>query len=135
MKKNEVPQDDSPLKSKNINEMVYAVDDDGKFVSVQSTGWEAKTVVQQENLEVLDQRIQQALNDVKAGNVSPIVYFMELNRMDWQTLAAYSGNFTFFVKRNGKPKGSKRNPPFLVKGPLNHARLIFAADAEITLAK
>lgn len=103
MKKNEVPQDDSPLKSKNINEMVYAVDDDGKFVSVQSTGWEAKTVVQQENLEVLDQRIQQALNDVKAGNVSPIVYFMELNRMDWQTLAAYMGKFTFFIKRHGKP--------------------------------
>ena len=103
MKKNEVPQDDSPLKSKNINEMVYAVDDDGKFVSVQSTGWEAKTVVQQENLEVLDQRIQQALIDVKAGNVSPIVYFMELNRMDWQTLAAYMGKFTFFVKRHGKP--------------------------------
>lgn len=103
MKKNEVPQDDSPLKSKNINEMVYAVDDDGKFVSVQSTGWEAKSVVQQENLEVLDQRIQQALNDVKAGNVSPIVYFMELNRMDWQTLAAYMGKFTFFVKRHGKP--------------------------------
>jgi len=103
MKKNEVPQDDSPLKRKNINEMVYAVDDDGKFVSVQSTGWEAKTVVQHENLEVLDQRIQQALNDVKAGNVSPIVYFMELNRMDWQTLAAYVGKWTFFVKRHGKP--------------------------------
>ncbi len=103
MKKNEVPQDDSPLKKKNINEMVYAVDDDGKFVSVQSTGWEAKTVVQYENLEVLDQRIQQALTDVKAGNVSPIVYFMELNRMDWQTLAAYVGKWTFFVKRHGKP--------------------------------
>lgn len=103
MKKNEVPQDDSPLKRKNINEMVYAVDDDGRFVSVQSTGWEAKTVVQHENLEVLDQRIQQALNDVKAGNVSPIVYFMELNRMDWQTLAAYVGKWTFFVKRHGKP--------------------------------
>lgn len=103
MKKNEVPQDDSPLKRKNINEMVYAVDDDGKFVSVQSTGWEAKTVVQHENLEVLDQRIQQALNDVKAGNVSPIVYFMELNRMDWQTLAAYVGKWIFFVKRHGKP--------------------------------
>ena len=103
MKKNEVPQDDSPLKRKNINEMVYAVDDDGKFVSVQSTGWEAKTVVQHENLEVLDQRIQQALNDVKAGNVSPIVYFMELNRMDWQTLAAYVGKWTFFVKRHAKP--------------------------------
>ena len=103
MKKNEVPQDDSPLKRKNINEMVYAVDDDGKFVSVQSTGWEAKTVVQHENLEVLDQRIQQALKDVKAGNVSPIVYFMELNRMDWQTLAAYVGKWTFFVKRHGKP--------------------------------
>lgn len=108
MKKNEVPQDDSPLKKKNINEMVYAVDDDGKFVSVQSTGWEAKTVVQHQNLEVLDERIQQALADVKAGNVSPIVYFMELNRMDWQTLAAYVGKWTFFVKRHGKPNVFKK---------------------------
>ena len=103
MKKNEVPQDDSPLKRKNINEMVYAVDEDGKFVSVQSTGWEVKTVAQHQNLEVLDQRIQQALNDVKAGKVSPIVYFMELNRMDWQTLAGYVGKWTFFVKRHAKP--------------------------------
>lgn len=108
MKKNEVPQDDSPLKKKNINEMVYAVDDDGKFVSVQSTGWEAKTVVQHQNLEVLDERIQQALTDVKAGIVSPIVYFMELNRMDWQTLAAYVGKWTFFVKRHGKPNVFKK---------------------------
>lgn len=103
MKKNEVPQDDSPLKNNKSNELVYAVDDDGKFVSVQSTGWEAKSVVQYENLEVLDQRIQQAQNDVKAGKVSPIVYFMEKNRMDWQTLAAYMGRWTFFVKRHGKP--------------------------------
>lgn len=108
MKKNEVPQDDSPLKNHKSNELVYAVDDNGKFVSVQSTGWEAKTVVQNENLEVLDQRIQQALNDVKAGNVSPIVYYMELNRMDWQTLAAYVGKWTFFVKRHGKPNVFKK---------------------------
>ena len=103
MKKNEVPQDDSPLKNNNINELVYALDDQGKFVSVQSTGWEAKTVVQHETLEVLDQRIQQALTDVKSGKVSPIVYFMELNRLDWQTLAAYVGKWTFFVKRHAKP--------------------------------
>lgn len=103
MKKNEVPQDDSPLKNIKSNELMYAVDDDGKFVSVQSTGWEAKTVVQYENLEVLDQRIQQALADVKAGNLSPIIYFMELNRMDWQTLAAHVGKWTFFVKRHAKP--------------------------------
>ncbi|WLD23828.1 hypothetical protein NU10_00065 [Flavobacterium dauae] len=108
MKKNEVPQDDSPLKNHKSNELVYAVDDDGKFVSVQSTGWEAKTVVQHENLEVLDQRIKQALNNVKAGIVSPIVYFMELNRMDWQTLAAYVGKWTFFVKRHSKPNIFKK---------------------------
>lgn len=108
MKKNEVPQDDSPLKSKNINELVYAVNDDGKFESVQSTGWEAKSIVQYNNLEVLDERTQQALADVKAGKISPIVYFMELNRMDWQTLAAYVGKWTFFVKRHAKPNVFKK---------------------------
>lgn len=110
MKKNEVPQDDSPLKNIKSNELVYAVDDDGKFVPVQSTGWEAKSVVQYENLDVLDQRIQQALNDFKAGKLSPIVYFMELNRMDWQTLAAYMGKWRFFIKRHAKPSVFKALP-------------------------
>lgn len=103
MKKNEVPQDDSPLKNHKSNELVYAVDDDGKFVSVQSSGWKPKTVIQHQNLEVLEQRVQQAAANVKAGKVSPIVYFMEKNRMDWQTLAAYMDRWTFFVKRHAKP--------------------------------
>jgi len=103
MKKNEVPQDDSPLKKHKSNELVYAIDDDGKFVSVQSSGWEPKTIIQNQNLEVLNQRVQEALNDVTSGKVSPIVYYMELNRMDWQTLAAYMEQWTFFVKRHAKP--------------------------------
>jgi len=103
MKKNEVPQDDSPLKKNQSNELVYAVDEEGKFVSVQSSGWEPKTIIQYENLEVLDQRVQQALEDVRANRVSPVVYYMELNRMDWQTLAAYLEKWTFIVKRHAKP--------------------------------
>lgn len=108
MKKNEVPQDDSPLKKHKSNELMYAVDDDGTFVSVQSTGWEPKTVIQNQNLEVLEQRIQQALADAKAGKISPVVYYMERNRMDWQTLAAYLGKWTFFVKRHAKPSVFKK---------------------------
>lgn len=108
MKKNEVPQDDSPLKKHKSNELMYAVDDDGTFVSVQSTGWEPKTVIQNQNLEVLEQSIQQALADAKAGKISPVVYYMERNRMDWQTLAAYLGKWTFFVKRHAKPSVFKK---------------------------
>jgi len=103
MKKNEVPQDDSPLKKNQSNELVYAVDEEGTFVSVQSSGWEPKTIIQYENLEVLDQRVKQALEEVRANRVSPVVYFMELQRMDWQTLAAYIGKWTFLVKRHAKP--------------------------------
>ncbi len=103
MKKSEVPQDKSNLESVQVKELCYAVDDQGNYTTELSTGWEPKSIVQQETLKLLQERIDQAKSDVKDQLVSPIVYFMELHRMDWNTLGAYMNMWVWRVKRHAKP--------------------------------
>ena len=103
MKKSEVPQDQSSLKDKNYKELYYAVDEDGKFTTELSTGWEPKTIVQEYNLNHLKEIIEEAKNKVKNGESSPIEYFMELNRMDWAVLADYMNKWVWQIKRHRNP--------------------------------
>jgi hypothetical protein len=102
MKKSEVPQDNGRVFEKGSRELYYAVDDDGQYTTQLSTGWDAKTVVQDQTMLALQERIDKAQQDVRKGEVSPIVYFMELRRMDWQLLADYTGFWKWRVKRHAK---------------------------------
>lgn len=101
MKQSEVPQDKGHLKD--FNEVYYAIDDQGELSQTLSTGWEAKNLVQSETLKILDERTEQARQQVMEGKASPILYFMELKRMDWDILSNYVGIWKFFVKRHSKP--------------------------------
>jgi hypothetical protein len=105
MKKEEVPQDESNLASANIREVYYALDENGNYTTALSTGWEAKKIALDESIAALEEWIEEARNKVKAGEASPILYFMELNKMDVQVLAGYTGLWTWRVKRHLKPKG------------------------------
>ncbi|WP_339610839.1 hypothetical protein [uncultured Planktosalinus sp.] len=104
MKKEEVPQDKSSLSENEITEVCYAVDENGNYTKVSSKGWKPKTIVQNETLQILEERIAQARNDVKNGLVSPIVYFMEFHKMDMNILADYTGYWKWKMKRHFKPK-------------------------------
>ena len=108
MKKNDVPQDESPISKHGSNELVYAVDENGKMTAVQSKGWKPKSEIQYQNLEHLNQLTEQARQNVLQGKCSPIVYYMELHKMDWQTLAAYMKSWTFLIKRHKKPSVFKK---------------------------
>ncbi|TDS14541.1 hypothetical protein [Sphingobacterium paludis] len=108
MKKSEVPQDNGRVFEKGSRELYYAVDDDGQYTTQLSTGWDAKTVVQDQTMLALQERIDKAQQDVRKGEVSPIVYFMELRRMDWQLLADYTGFWKWRVKRHAKPAVFKK---------------------------
>ncbi|HLW62146.1 MAG TPA: hypothetical protein VKY33_01980 [Flavobacterium sp.] len=108
MKKNEVPQDESPISKHGSNELVYAVDENGKMTAVQSKGWKPKSDIQYQNLEHLNQLAEEAKQLVLQGKYSPVVYYMEVHKMDWQTLAAYLNKWTFLVKRHQKPSVFKR---------------------------
>ncbi|MCG2610967.1 hypothetical protein LZZ90_05560 [Flavobacterium sp. SM15] len=103
MKKEDVPQDKSTLSSINLKELCYATDENGNYTTALSTGWEPKTIALENSLQDINERIEQAKADVKNGKASPIVYFMEVCKMDWITLAGYVGMWTWRVKRHAKP--------------------------------
>jgi len=103
MKKNEVPQDKSSLSSINMKELCYATDENGNYTTQLSEGWEPKTIALNNSLEEINERIGDAKQQVLKGEVSPIAYFMELNRMDVGILASYVEKWQWQVKRHFKP--------------------------------
>src|SRR6476620_9614152 len=108
MKKKEVPQDNSNLSSNNMKELCYATDENGNYTTALSTGWEPKTIALENSIQDINERIEAAKAGVKNGTLSPIVYFMEVHKMDWMTLSAYVGMWTWRVKRHGKPSVFKK---------------------------
>ena len=113
MKKSEVPQD-------NGRELYYALDENGEYTTALSTGWDVKNEVQDQTMIELQERIDRAKDDFLAGRVSPIVYFMEVQRMDWQILSDYTGIWKWRVKRHAKPE---------VFAKLSHRILLKYAEA------
>jgi len=104
MKKNEVPQDDGNLSKSNMKELVYATDENGNYTTELSSGWEPKSIALSNSIEEINERIAEARNKVAAGKASPIVYFMELNKMDLPILASYVGMWKWRIKKHFKPK-------------------------------
>lgn len=104
MKANQVPQDQSSLSKKSLKELCYAVDEDGKYTTALSSGWEPKTVALDGSMQLIQQRIEQAKHLVVNGQASPIVYFMEKSKMDLSILASYVSMWKWRVKRHFNPK-------------------------------
>lgn len=104
MNKQDVPQDNGSLAKKNVHELCYALDEHGRYVTVASTGWDAKTLALNESLELIEERIAATKQAVTDGELSPIAYYMELHRMDLPLLASYVGIHRWFVKRHFQPK-------------------------------
>jgi hypothetical protein len=91
MKKSEIPQDEGPLKGW-TREVCYAKNEDGKYERALSTGWDE-----------VNKSVEDALEQVRKGKVSPIFYFMELKLMDIGVLAQYTGFWKWRVKRHFNP--------------------------------
>ncbi|MCV6628938.1 MAG: hypothetical protein OIF50_03660 [Flavobacteriaceae bacterium] len=111
MKRKEVPQDRSGLSKKGFKELCYAVDEEGKYTTALSQGWEPKTIALDNALEEIERRKAEALEEIRMGKASPIVYFMEVHRMDLPILAAYIGMWQWRVKRHFKPNIFKKLRP------------------------
>jgi len=102
MKKSEVPQDNGRIVQKGSRELYYAIDENGEYTTASSSGWEAKNIVQDHTMEVLQQEIDRARADVAAQRISPVYYFMLLNRMDVGVLSGYTGIWQWRIKRHFK---------------------------------
>lgn len=104
MKKSEVPQDKSNIESVNMRELCYATDENGEYTTALSSGWEPKTIALSNAIEDIKERTEFARQQVQNGEVSPIVYYMELSKMDETILAGYVGMWKWRIKRHFKPK-------------------------------
>ncbi|WP_417856045.1 hypothetical protein [Xanthomarina gelatinilytica] len=103
MKKDEVPQDKSNLESANFKELCYAVDENGEYTTVNSSGWDPKTIALNKAIEEIKLRVEDAKQRVLNHQTSPIEYYMEYHKMDLPILASYVGMWKWRVKRHFKP--------------------------------
>ena len=108
MKKSEVPQDKSNLESASFKELCYAVDENGEYTTVNSSGWDPKTIALNNAIEEINKRVEDAKTRVINNISSPIEYYMELHKMDIQILASYVGIWKWRVKRHFKPKAFQK---------------------------
>lgn len=104
MEKDKVPQDKSNLTKNNVKELLYATDENGNYTTTLSTGWEPKTIALSNSIDEINERIAESRQQVLNGEVSPIVYFMEVNKMDLTILSSYVGLWKWRVKRHFKPE-------------------------------
>jgi hypothetical protein len=99
MKKEEIPQDLGAL-GKITGEVVYAVDESGKYSTALSNGWEVKSSALEVAWKDVEQRIEAARQKVISKEASPILFFMELRVMDIGIVAAYTGFWKWQVKKH-----------------------------------
>ena len=102
MKKQDLPQDPGAL-DKFTREVCYVKNEDGKYETALSKGWEVKKQALDSAWEEVNERVEEARKAVANGEKSPVYYFMELRLMDLSVLSGYTGIFPFFIKRHFKP--------------------------------
>ncbi len=99
MKKDEIPQDLGAL-GKITSEICYAVDEGGRYGTVQSNGWEVKSAALDKAWDDVRARIEAARERVLNREASPLLFFMELHVMDVPIVAAYTGFWKWQVKKH-----------------------------------
>jgi hypothetical protein len=102
MKKEELPQDQSPL-GNITKELCYVKDKEGKYTTGLSVGWDVKKQALENAWDDIKERVEEAKKMVRNGEKSPVYYFMELKLMDLPVLSGYTGFWGFTIKRHMKP--------------------------------
>ena len=102
MKKKEVPQDEG-LTEGLFEDVCYAVDENGNYTVVPSSGWQPKTDAMLQAWDVIHEKVEQVRQRVLSGELSPIAYYMEKNIMDLKLLADYAGLPKRKVRKHFRP--------------------------------
>lgn len=107
MKKHSLPQDDSDL-ANFTREVLYVKNDEGKYETDLSTGWEVKKKALDHAWEAIDERILDAKQKVQQGEASPLLYYFEKMLMDFKVLSGYTGFYRWQIKRHMKPSSFEK---------------------------
>jgi len=103
LKKQEVPQDDEGLLQNKLKEPCYAVDENGNYVTVPSTGWAPKNAALKQAWEEVNEKVEAARQDVLNGKRSILAWHMEKNIMDIKLLSQYTGIPRRKIRKHLKP--------------------------------
>jgi hypothetical protein len=103
MEKESVPQDNSPTYA-GLRKLVYAVDNNGKYAGVPSTGWEVESYATETAVSELDRLRIDAWQRARNGQTSALEYHMYANRMEPDTLSATTGIWRWRIRRHFDPQ-------------------------------
>ncbi len=103
MKKEELPQDRSALQGY-TRELHYVKNEEGKFTTGLSSGWEIKASALENAWEDVHQQMEEAKKLVRQGDKSPLYFLMVKNLMDISILSSYTGFWRFRLRRHFKPE-------------------------------
>jgi hypothetical protein len=103
MKTKQVPQDNSPSYSGH-KKLLYAVNDNGHYSGVQSSGWEVENFATQMAVDELNEQMFSAINDYHDGKASALAYHMCKHRFDITALSQSTGFFQWQIRRHLSPK-------------------------------
>ena len=105
MKKKDVPQDDENLFEGKFKVVKYALDDDGNYGTVGSSGWEPENVVLNQAWDEINKKVAETKLKIDAGELSPLAYHMEKNIMDVGMLSQYMDISKRNVSKHLEPNG------------------------------
>lgn len=104
MKTEDVPQDLKYAKGTVVRDIAYAVDNDGKYTSVVSDGWDVKTDALDLAWDEINEQCDDILKRIKNGTSSLLEYYAAKGLMDVRLLSTYTGISKWRIRRHFKPK-------------------------------
>ena len=123
MKIKETPQDKTYLDGYG-KKFLYAVDEDGNYTTVPTTGWEVEDIVLNDAISEYKEKAEDARKRFKENQTSPIEYFMNIRYMDLKTFSQATGIPKWKIKRHFKPKNFNK----LKDDKLKHYAHIFRIE-------
>ena len=102
MKVNEVPQDKTFYEG--VKRACYALDNEGKYIIIPSSGWSTEEVVNGLAVDELKNKLEETRKEVIKGLKSPLAYHMEYRQMTPEILAKTVGMLSFRVRRHFRPE-------------------------------
>jgi len=108
MRVDQVPQDDSILEGH--RRACYAQDASGRYVVAPSRGWTVEAIVNRQAVSDVEASIARALQAVREGRASPLLYHMERCHMSPRLLAAYTGIWSLRIRWHLRPAVFARLP-------------------------
>lgn len=111
MKTDEVPQDNNS----SIRKALYALDQDGRYTTVESNGWQAEKAATHVAIADFKRELATARARCIAGISAPLEYHMYDRRMDLATLSDATGIARWRVRRHLRPAVFARLPDRLLE--------------------